>query len=86
MTKDSKEAKEGLERQNWLDQFLQCKIWKMAEGEEGEEGEGDKSRIKSASSQGWQALKKNYGRNFFSLQGTPQKTQLPPGPLQIRKF
>ena len=57
MTKDSKEAKEGLERQNWLDQFLQCKIWKMAEGEEGEEGEGDKSRIKSASSQGWQALK-----------------------------
>ena len=29
----------------------------MAEEEE-EEGEGDKSRIKSASSQGWQALKK----------------------------
>ena len=56
MTKDSKEAKEGLERQNWLDQFLQCKIWKMAEGGE---GEGDKSRIKSASSQGWQALKSN---------------------------
>ena len=56
MIKDSKEAKEGLERQNWLDQFLQCKIWKMAEEGE-EEGEGDKSRIKSASSQGWQALK-----------------------------
>ena len=54
MIKDSKEAKEGLERQNWLDQFLQCKIWEMA-GEEGG-GEGrDKSRIKSASSQGWQA-------------------------------
>ena len=34
MTKDLKEAKEGIERQNWLDQFLQCKIWKMAGGEE----------------------------------------------------
>ena len=55
MTKDFREAKEEFERQNWLDQFLQCKIWEMAEEEE--EGEGDKSRIKSASSQGWQALK-----------------------------
>ena len=61
MTKDLKIAKEEIERQNWLDQFLQRKIRKMVggegegEGEEGE-GEGDKSRIKSASSQGWQAL------------------------------
>ena len=54
MTKDLKEVKEEIERLNWLDQFLQCKIWEMAgEGEEG----GDKSRIKTASSQGWQALK-----------------------------
>ena len=53
MAKDLKVAKD---RRNWLDQFLQCKIWEMVEEEE--EG-GDKSRIKSASSQGWQALKSN---------------------------
>ena len=35
----------------------------MAEGEEGEE-EGDKSRIKSASSQGWQALKSKSRKSY----------------------
>ena len=46
----AKDLKEATDRRNWLDQFLQCKIWEMGNGE-------DKSRIKSASSQGWQALK-----------------------------
>ena len=68
MTKDLKEAKEEIERQNWLDQFLQCKIWEMAG-----EGEGDKSRIKSASSQGWQALKILDSSHKFQGTGRLQK-------------
>ena len=55
VAKDFKEAKNG---RNWLDQFLQCKIWEMVEGEE-----GDKSRIKSACQPRLASAKNHQGFN-----------------------
>ena len=48
-----KKRKKYFKGRHWEYEILRSKIWEMAEGEE----EGDKSRIKSASCQGRQALK-----------------------------
>ena len=59
-----KKRKKYFKGRHWEYEILRSKIWEMAEGE-GEE-ERDKSRIKSASCQGRQALKNQLNCHYFN--------------------